>query len=124
MIETYDKMVKVRIIFVLSKHSGEENRISRSELLSKVRRLIYSKKHGSLSDRKLRMFIEELRTTDTDGAWICASLKGGYFLARDLKELEWFTDSDFRRALNTLTRVRKQRAAASLLVSPQLELEI
>ena len=112
----HEKKQKQAILEVLSAHRGEENRISRSLL-----RILIP---DFLSDRSLRKYIEELRTTDKQGAWICASLKGGYFLARNLKELEKFTGSDHRRAINTLIRVRKQRKAAGLLVFPQLELEI
>ncbi len=115
---------KQTILKVLRNHRGEENRISRKDLLRYVGNQYHYQIMIRLTDRSLRKNIEELRTTDKQGAWICASLKGGYFIARDIKELEKFTGSDHRRAINTLIRVRKQRKAAGLLVSPQLELEI
>lgn len=66
--------------------------------------------------------IEELRRSHLQGTWICANLRGGYFMARDEAELDRYLQSDEKRALHMLQRVRIQREAAGLQPNAQLDL--
>ena len=77
------KPLKTQLLRILSAHRGSEHRISRKELLAELRKRI-----GSASDREMRAAIEELRRGHAHGVWICADLRGGYFLARDEAEIE------------------------------------
>lgn len=70
----------------------------------------------------MRAAILRLRREHPHGAWICAHLHGGYFMARDESELDHYLRSDENRARHLLQRVRRQRRAAGLQSSPQLEL--
>lgn len=75
-----------------------------------------------LSDREMRTAIEGLRRDHPHGAWICADLRGGYFIAGDEEELDRYLRTDERRALHLLQQVRNQRQQAGLQSGEQLEL--
>ena len=124
MTDAFEEVAKNIILDVLQKRRGETMRMNRRNLKLTVNYRLMSVSEKSISDRTLRKYIEDLRTTK-EGCMICASLKGGYFLARNRKELDKFTASDENRGIKIINRVRKQRRAAGLLVfPPQLELEI
>lgn len=109
--------VAKQIIQILSSHKGPEARILRRDLLAELQEEI-----GDVADREMRAAIEELRRMDRMGAWICADIRGGYFMARDEEELNRYLQSDERRAANLLVRVRNQRETAGLEDSKQMEL--
>ena len=73
----------------------------RSELLEELEIRL-----GEVGDREMRTAIEELRRAHPQGAWICAELRGGYFMARDEAELDRYLKSDEKRAANLLFQVR------------------
>jgi hypothetical protein len=106
------------ILLELSAHRGVDRRISRRDLLKEVREKV------STSDREMRAAIEELRRGHAHGVWICADLRGGYFMARDADEIEAFLSSDERRAQRLLERVRLQRRSIDLQSGGQQELFI
>lgn len=93
--------LKQRILNSLPR--GYTNRISRPALLSKL---------PDISDRVMRAEIEELRRNDPDGAWICSSTDGGYWLAESLSELDSFLNQDAHRGHVILERVNAQRIHA------------
>ncbi len=101
------------ILMQLSGHRGPERRIGRKDLLAAIREKL------STSDREMRAAIEDLRREHAHGAWICADLRGGYFMARDEGEIEAFLSSDERRAQRLLERVHLQRKAIRLQVTGQ-----
>lgn len=127
MTEQFDKAAKQAILGILEKHVGEDARIGRDRLRIEVSLRLGGGSFlisDQISDRKMRSLIEDLRFDDPQGAWICSSLKGGYFTARDFEELDRFTSADIHRAKKLFTRVRKQRETAGLTESKQLKLEI
>ncbi len=110
------------LLNILQDHRGTENRVTRSALRAEaIRRL-----HIPLSDRAMRKALEELRTSTPQGAYICSDTEfgGGYFLARDRRELRAFLDADISRIRNLAQRVRAQERAAGLQESGQLQMPI
>ena len=105
------------ILNILSAQRGPEARMLRGELLEELQLRMVDVAH-----REMRAAIEELRKAHPRGAWICADMRGGYFMARDEEELDRYLQSDEKRAAHLLQRVRIQRAAAGLQSSSQLEL--
>ena len=110
-------LLSSHILTILSAQRGPEARMLRSEILEELRLLMVD-----VSDREMRAAIEELRRGHAQGAWICADMRGGYFMARNEEELDRYLQSDEKRAAHLLQRVRIQRAAAGLQNSAQLEL--
>lgn len=76
-----------------------------------------------VSDRKIRSAIESLRGTP-GGCFICSSLKGGYYTARNEAELDKAIGSDERRAIKIFQRCRTQRKNAKLSMNPEVKAEI
>jgi len=107
----------IQILNILSAQRGPQMRMLRSELLEELQRRMVD-----VADREMRAAIEELRSAHPQGAWICADMRGGYFMARDEEELGHYLQSDENRAAHLLQRVRNQRATAGLQSSSQLEL--
>ena len=106
-----------QLLQILAERRGPERRIRRGELLAALQSRV-----GDISDREMRSALEQLRWRQPQGAWICAHLRGGYFMARDEAELERYLRSDENRANNLLRRVRTQRRAAGLQRSKQIGL--
>jgi hypothetical protein len=109
--------LKTHLLKILSAHRGVERRISRKSLKAEV-----GKRIGPLRDREMRAAIEDLRRGHAQGVWICADLRGGYFLARDKREIERYLSSDERRATRLLERLQLQRKTIHLQASSQIEL--
>jgi hypothetical protein len=125
------KIVKQVILHVLLGCIGEKKRIPRGELLHQINRRLFRKamlnnqdSYHKLTDRQMRAYLEWLRANDPQGALICSSLKGGYFLARDARELEANLSSDENRAKKTLRRISRQKKMARFLESPQMEMPL
>lgn len=109
------------VLHILAEHCGPEQRISRPDLLSAVN----SKMNTAWKDdRPVREAIEWLRGNDKHGAYIVASLEGGYWMARDPRELKEALQPDFSRAYETLERVRTQLRLAGVVDSGQMEMRI
>lgn len=109
--------VQRHILNILRSRQGKSAKISRRQLREEVS----SWSGRNVSDREMRQAIEELRTDNSDGAMICASLSGGYYTARDLVELDEALRSDESRIRKIAQRIRKQRQRAGLRAG-QLEL--
>ncbi|MEL7658495.1 MAG: hypothetical protein AAGU75_21600 [Bacillota bacterium] len=95
------------ILTILNNHVGEENRIPRAELLEELH-------HNGfyVSDSSMRANIEMLRCSSW-GAYICSTLKGGYWRAKNLSEISTYIKVDERRAKNILYRLSRQRKYAT-----------
>lgn len=115
------------LLIILSEHSGHKNRISRRDLLDRLNRHLGITDKRVIGDRKMRDLLEEVRN-EKKGAYICATLEGGYFMAKDVDELDDFTQSDLNRAYALFNRVRTQRTHAKLttedLTSPQIRMPL
>lgn len=119
-------IIRCLIYDVLKRHRGKEKPISRGALLGKVNMELSIVAPPAVipSDRKLRAYINWLRFNTKWGAWICATLKGGYFLARNIEELLEYLAPDRRRALNILARIAAQEKLATQQESGQMLLLI
>lgn len=108
---TQDIQIRTALLTILSSHRGHENRISRKDLRLTLSLAV----KVSIADRHMRRVIEELRTEDQRGAYIVADTEeGGYFMARDLVELDQFLSSDESRIRKLATRIHRQRQRAGL----------
>jgi len=102
--------LKTCVLKIIGSHVGCINRVERKKLLK-----ILARDYGIVvSDRIMRRAIEELRDTDPDGAKICSSLDGGYYMAANVTELERYLNTDLSRAVKILKRVNRQRRVAGL----------
>lgn len=99
--------IQSKIMQALQEHKGFDNRIRRGDLCRQI----------GTSDRYMREEIEDLRTNHTDGAYICSSTDGGYYLARTLGDLDRYLSQDEKRAQHTLARTRRQRLRAGMAMS-------
>ena len=109
--------LKSQILLILSAHRGPERRISRANLKGEL-----NERLASVTDREMRAAIEDLRREHAQGAWICADMRGGYFMARNAQEIEGNLASDERRAQRLMERVTLQRLSIALQNRPQLDL--
>ena len=107
-----EDLAKAQILRILEIHQGVNARISKVELLRGVNRAIFNPK-DHISDRRMRIFINQLRTETTAGALICSSLDGGYYMATSTRELDAFLQTEKNRAKSIYTRVRHQEQHAS-----------
>lgn len=135
MTQEFDDTAKKFLLEILSVHEGEENKISKSDLIlqltMKMSNLtigfwdkdnnLVSNKH--IGERKMRDLLTEIRKTYA-GRWIVASPKGGYFTIPDQDEemLEAFLRPDRNAAISHLVRVGKQMKNAGLEVHPSLQM--
>ena len=76
--------------------SGEENAISRKELVEKT----------GLNDRAVRENIEQARHR---GRLICSAKQGGYYQPGSIEDIERAYWSDYRRAKAILHRLKAMR---------------
>lgn len=98
---------KKAVMFAMSGHTGQKNRLSRAQLLRKVRSW-----GADLTDRSLRKTINELRK---EGSLICSAggARGGYWMAEDWNELRSFLNSEIRpRAMDLLETEKALKNAA------------
>ena len=102
--------LKRSVLHIIGRHVGYANRIQRKNLLNILR----NSSGLDVSDRLMRKAIEDLRDTDPEGAKICSSLDGGYYMAANVNELERYLNTDLSRAVKILKRVNRQRRVAGL----------
>lgn len=81
---------------------GEQNRVTRGELLSHLRKKGYYLK----DDRLIRVAIEELRC-QPEGAYICSSPRGGYYIGT-FEDVKRYLKSENSRANSLKRRTRLQ----------------
>jgi len=106
-----DIQIQKHIIDILEEHKGHSSRIRRGDLLRQVNfklSVYFQTDLFALSDRKMRNFIEALRTETSAGAWICSSHDGGYYLASSLSELDDYLSIERGRANTLVNRISNQ----------------
>jgi hypothetical protein len=97
------------VLRALQHQVGRDLAISRVELVTKVRRLGFD-----VHERGVRAMINELRK---DGHLICSTggKGGGYWLAKDWRELREFLDSEVHpRAMDLLQTEKAMKQAAQM----------
>jgi hypothetical protein len=110
--------VEHQVLRILKEHPGESRRIRRDALRREVSEWL----GRNVTDREMRLALENLRANDSDGCMICSSLSGGYYMARSLSELRSALDADKSRISNTSARIRAQERRAGLITGGQLEM--
>jgi hypothetical protein len=88
-----------RMLEILEPHQGIKNAISKDKIKIAI---------GIKDERKCRLVIEWLREHNPRGAFICSTLAGGYYMARDQAELVIYADTERRRALTILGKIKVQ----------------
>lgn len=119
--------IQIAILKALENYLGAGNRISKKNLIIAVNLLLFTlvpmhERPYKVSDRSLRLAIEWLRRYHPEGAKICSSLAGGYFIARSANELEEYLTPDNNRALNILARNSAQKKMAHFIEGGQQKL--
>lgn len=123
------RAVKNAIMNVLTNHRGSENVIKRAHLFTEVNQMLTAQTEKPLvDDRDMRNAIYHLRCLP-EGFNICfiypsKNNDGGYFLARNLPELEAHLRPDINRAITTYKRINAQLKHAKSDISPQLSLDL
>lgn len=105
---TMSAQIELAVLQVLNDHRGFENRVSRTRLQALVSVVV----NQMVRDREMREAIERLRATKPEGAYICSTTSGGYWMATSIQELENYLAQDERRAKRTLMRISRQRMRA------------
>jgi hypothetical protein len=90
------------ILAVLAAHPDYDHRVKRKHLRTML----------GVSDRWMRSVIEDLRVNTPEGAYICSSTDGGYWLTRSVMELDRSLAQDEQRAKRILIRISMQRLRA------------
>ena len=103
--------LKLAILAIVGDHRGRMRSIDRRSLGIEVLREV----GYVISDREIREAIQELRAEDPRGALIMSSAgASGYWIARDLEEIQDSYQEERSRALSILVRIRAQRRLARL----------
>ncbi len=137
MTQEFDDSAKAFLLEILSVHEGEENRISSRDLQLQLT-MCLSIEHidigfwnqsghivskNFIGERKMRDLLFDLRIVP-EGKWIVSSTKGGYFKARNLKELKSYLMPNRAAAKTQFYRTSQQLKNAGLEISTQeMELE-
>lgn len=98
---------------VLEFHTGREQAISRSQLITDLARMGFN--YIDKDDRPIRGCINQIRKSGTLGSWICSTggVGGGYWLAKNQDEMEEFIEHEEESRLGDFAKqVRAMRAAA------------
>ena len=113
-------MLELVILGIIRVHIGSANAIRRGDLLQMLKLRGYQ-----VDDRKMRMMIENLRTSVPGGAWICTTKNGkGYFYAETEKELVDFLHSESNRGWSVITRVKLQAKRAIPTLAGQFDFPV
>ena len=110
------------ILAILSAHTGREHALPRWLLRHAIDPRYAGAGNSTTIDRRIRLAINQLRKA---GYPICSTggVNGGYFMARDQKELEEYIEIELHsRAIDLLTQETALRAGASRTWGPQLKL--
>lgn len=94
-------------------HVGRENAVSRSQLISDLASMGFD--YIDKDDRPIRACINQIRKSGTPGSWICSTggLGGGYWLAKNLEEMEEFIEHEEESRLGDFAKqMRAMRYAA------------
>ena len=132
MTQEFDDKAKEFLLEILSVHEGEDNRISSSDLIIQLTTKLYGASmhlgfwdgdnnivsNNHVGERKMRDLLFDLRIVP-EGKWIVASTKGGYFTARNLKELKAYLMPNRAAAKSQFYRTNLQLKNAGLEISSQ-----
>lgn len=137
MTQEFDDTAKKFLLEILSVHEGEENRISKSDLIIQLTTKMYGASlhlgfwdegtnivsNNHVGERKMRDLLTEIRMT-FEGRWIVSHPAGGYFKIQnnDLDELEKYLAPDEKAGVSAIVRINTQKKNAGLEVHPSLQM--
>jgi len=119
--EKNQEEIEREVRYILSKHLGKENPVSRWELVERVfgRDAAANRGNNNPFDRQIREIIEKYRVDDL----IVSSSNGaGYWLAVNQAEVDIIADEFEKRSKNMLDKASKLRRRAIEKFGPQMEL--
>lgn len=113
--------VEREVRYILSKHIGKENPVSRWELVTRIfgQEAAANRGNNNPFDRQIREIIEKYRVEDL----IVSSSNGaGYWLAANQTEIEIIADEYEKRSKNMLTKASQLRKRGVEKFGPQMPL--
>lgn len=134
MTENFDNTAKAFLLEILAVHKGPDNKISSRDLqlqlsaylITEQLKIGFWDKNGQIvsnnfiNERKMRDLLTWLRANNMEGGqWIVAHTSGGYFTARNLKELKKYLAPDMKAARSHYYRTGRQLKNAGLDISTQ-----
>lgn len=113
--------VERQVRYILSKHIGKENPVSRWELVERIfgREAAANRGNNNPFDRQIREIIEKYRVDDL----IVSSSNGaGYWLAANMTEIEIIAAEYEKRSKNMLWKASRLRERGIEKFGPQMKL--
>jgi hypothetical protein len=115
---TQHGLLNLEVLDLISAHIGHDHAIKRGILLTTLQA-----RGWDISDRQMRLALEEVRNNIDDGAWICSCMDGdGYYRAGNLAELREYLTSEHNRGLKILSKVSTQARRASPILAGQFSM--
>lgn len=137
MTQVFDDKAKEFLLEILSVHEGEENRISKSDLILQLTTKMYGASlhlgfwdegnnivsNNHVGERKIRELLREIRKT-YEGRWIVPHTAGGYFTVpnEDEEMLEKYLAPAEKAGVSAIVRTNIQKRNAGLEVHPSLQM--
>lgn len=119
--EMNQEEIERQVRYILSKHIGKTNPVSRWELVERIfgREAAANRGNNNPFDRQIREIIEKYRVEDL----IVSSSNGaGYWLAADQSEVNIIADEYEKRSKNMLDKASRLRKRGVEKFGPQMKL--
>ncbi len=113
--------IEMQVRYILSKHIGKDNPVSRWELVERIfgREAAANRGNNNPFDRQIREIIEKYRVEDL----IVSSSNGaGYWLAANQEEIGIIADEYEKRSKNMLLKASQLRKRGLEKFGPQMKL--
>lgn len=116
-----DTQIEQEVRYILSKHIGKGNRVSRWELVERVfgREAAANRGNNNPFDRRIREIIERYRDVDLI---ISSSSADGYWLAADMNDIETIAEEYVKRSRKMEEKARNLRRRGAEKFGPQIAL--
>lgn len=113
--------IETEVRYILSKHIGKDNAVSRWELVERVfgREAAANRGNNNPFDRQIREVIEKWRDVDLI---VSSSSASGYWLAADMQDIEEIASEFDKRSVNMLEKARNLRKRGLEKFGPQMPL--
>jgi len=120
--ETKDKEeIEREVRYILSKHIGKGNRVSRWELVERIlgREAAANRTNNNPFDRRVRDVIEKFRDIDLI---VSSSSADGYWLAEDMNDIELIAEEYVKRSRKMEEKARNLRRRGTEKFGSQIPL--
>lgn len=113
--------VERQVRYILSKHIGKENPVSRWELVERIfgREAAANRGNNNPFDRQIREVIEKFRVEDLI---VSSANTAGYWLADSMEEIAIIADEYEKRSKNMLMKASLLRKRGMEKFGPQMKL--